>query len=134
MKVKEPKFRCGTGNAIIELAVELDLPYNDGMQDWSYEVAKPNEIEKYIRHYDKLIDEDKKFVLMEIMIQATTDQNNEYDLKKYWTELKTRLLSDKVIHEYTLYYWSCFDNEDLNDCWEITPFVRSLWQEIRNDR
>ena len=134
MRVKEPKFRFGKEKAIIELAEELGLSYNKEMQDWSYEVAEPDNIDMYIKHYDKLIDENKKFVLMEIMIQATTDQGNLNDLKKYWTKLKTRLISDNEIHESTIYYWSCFDNVSLNNCWEITPFIRNLWKEIQYDK
>ncbi|WP_299125988.1 hypothetical protein [uncultured Tenacibaculum sp.] len=130
--MEEPKFRCGTRGAITSLAKTLELPYSDLMQDWSYEVANPNDIEKYIKHYDKLTDEDQKFVLMQIMIQATTDQSNKDDLQKYWNEISTRLLFDKTIHEYTIFYWGCYEEDiDINDCWEVTPFIRNLWEVMQ---
>ena len=60
----EPTFRCGTRKAVDELSEELKLPNNLAMQDWSYEVANPNDIDKYISHYYLTTDDDKKFVLI----------------------------------------------------------------------
>ncbi len=54
----EPPFRFGTSKAIEELAAELNLPPN--MEDWSYMVSKPNDIDKYISHYLLTVDEKKK--------------------------------------------------------------------------
>ncbi|MGB4775056.1 MAG: hypothetical protein WBP45_07790 [Daejeonella sp.] len=45
MKTEEPKFKCGTKKAIKELASELNLPYDEYSQDWSYEIVKPEDIE-----------------------------------------------------------------------------------------
>jgi hypothetical protein len=30
------------------------------------------------------------------------------------------------LHLHTIWYWSCLDNEDLADCWDVTPFMREL--------
>jgi hypothetical protein len=125
--VKEPKFRCGTKEAIERLAQELKLPYGDYMQDWSYEVANPEDIEKYIDHYRLTLDEDKKFVLMEIIIQSINDQADEKDFIKYWDRIRGTLKADFAIHEYTIFYWSCFDSENIEDTWTITPSMREIW-------
>ncbi|MDN3585105.1 hypothetical protein QWY86_00380 [Pedobacter aquatilis] len=125
----ESTFRFGTRKAKEELANELNLPFENWMQDWPYEVVIPDDIEKYIEHYVKLTDEDKKFVLMEGIIQATEDQVREVQFLKYWNEIKYLLDNDFYIHEYTIYYWSCFDNENIDDCWRITPFMRQFWKE-----
>jgi predicted protein tyrosine phosphatase len=125
--VEKPNFRCGTKRAIEELADELNLTFNSDMQDWSYEVANPNDIEKYILHYNSTTDENKKFVLMEIIIQATNDQNEEADFLKYWSKIKSILQENFTLHEFTIFYWSCFDNQNLNDTWTITLFLRELW-------
>lgn len=77
MKVKEPKFRCGTDKAIKELIAKYDYQYADWMQDWPYEIAESKEIENYFQHYDKQTDEDKKFSLMETLIQVLTDIENQ---------------------------------------------------------
>ena len=38
MKVKEPKFKCGTKKAIDELVAKYNYPYADWMQDWPYKL------------------------------------------------------------------------------------------------
>ena len=64
MKIKAPKFRCGTQNATHELVVIYNYPYADWMQDWPYEIADPEKIEPYFKHYDEQTDEDKKFIII----------------------------------------------------------------------
>ncbi len=128
MKIKETKFRCGKAKAIKELVEKYNYPYNDSAQDWSYEIAKPKEIENYFRHYDEQTDEDKKFVLMQILIQALTDIENQDEFDKNWSCLKLRIIKDFDIHEYTVFYWCNFDRK-LSDCWKITPYLRKLWEE-----
>lgn len=123
--MKEPNFRCSTAKAIQELALELNLPENT--QDWEYIVGEPNDIEKYINHYYTLSNDDKKFTLMEVIIQATTDQRNIDDFKKYWAIIKPLLEDNFSIHEYSIFYWCYFGYEDINECWKITPNMRKLW-------
>lgn len=123
----EPTSRYGTRKAIDELAEELNLPFEEWMQDWPYEIASPSDIEKYIAHYEKLTDEDKKFVLMEAIIQATEEQASDELFSKYWDKVKPILEEDFAIHEYTIHYWSCFDNENLDECWKISSLMRKLW-------
>jgi hypothetical protein len=125
----EPNFRCGTRKAIDELAEELNLPNEMWMQDWPYEVVIPDDIEKYIDHYLKLTDDDKKFVLMEGIIQATEDQETEVQFLKYWNRINSLLENDFCIHEYSVYYWSCFDNENIEDCLRISDYMRQFWFE-----
>jgi hypothetical protein len=83
-------------------------------------------LKRYISHYKKVIDGDKKFVLMEIIIQATNDQPQETFLK-YWKEIQPLLQKDFEIHEYTIFYWSCFEKLDESEFWTITPWLRVLW-------
>ncbi|OXB13290.1 hypothetical protein [Flavobacterium reichenbachii] len=122
----EPEFRCGTNDAMIAVAKKLDILYDNSMQDWSYIIANSNEIEKYFTLYKNILDEDEKFVLMEIMIQAIEDQDKEELFVKYLNEVKHLLQEDFHIHESTIFYWSCFDNENIEDCWKISPFMRVL--------
>ena len=125
----EPKPRYGTKKAIEELAKELNLQHEESMQDWPYEVANPDDIEKYIAHYQLTSDEDKKFLLMEVILQATNDQNQRTDVEKYWNEIKQLLIDDFLIHEYSVFYWSCFKDKNLDNCWTITPYMRQLWAD-----
>jgi hypothetical protein len=122
----EPTSRYGTRKAIDELVEELNLPFEEWMQDWPYEIARPSDIEKYIDHYEKLTDEDKKFVLMEAIIQATEEQASDELFAKYWDRVKPILEEDFAIHEYTIHCWSCFDNQNLDECWKISSLMRKI--------
>jgi hypothetical protein len=125
--LKEPKFRCGTKEAIEQLAIELDLPYESWMQDWPYEVVNSEHFDKYLSHYLKTVDEDKKFVLMEMLIQAVNDQIDDKDFTRTWIKLEPLLTKDFKIHEYTVYYWACLDNVDISDTCTITSKMRDVW-------
>lgn len=125
----EPKFRLGTKEAIESLASELNLPYEQYMQDWAYEVANPDDIERYIKHYSSKLDKDKKFVLMEIIIQALNDQKSDKHLFQYWNIVKPIIIRDFKVHEYTVYYWSCLESNEYDDFWNITPLMREIWRQ-----
>lgn len=123
----ESTFRCGTRKAIEELSEELNIPQNSSMQDWSYTEGNPENIEKYISHYSLIKDDDKRFILMEFIIQATEDQNTEELFLKYCEIIEPILEIEFKLHEYTIHYWACFDNENLKDCWKIAPLMRRIW-------
>ena len=129
MNFTEPDFRFGSTEAIEKIALDLNLKINkDDIQDWSYIVANPIDFSKYLSLYDKILNDDEKFVLMEILIQSVEDQNTKSDFNNCWIDLKERITSDFSIHKYTIYYWCVFDNENLEDCWKITSNMRELWK------
>lgn len=128
----EPKFRCGTAKAHVELAFELNLPYDSSMQDWPIEVNVPADMHIYIAHYHKLIDDDKKFVLMEAILDAVEYQPTDQLFSKYWSVVKQILMKDFVIHEYTIHYYACFDVEMIQDCWKLTAEMRAIWADKTN--
>lgn len=125
----EPVFRCGTRKAMDELAEELNLRFEEWMQDWPYEVADPADLDKYLDHYQTLSDEDKQFVLMETIIQATNDQDTDELFELSWKKIEPLLEKDFAIHEYTIHYWACFDNDHLEDAFRIAGNMRLLWFE-----
>lgn len=130
----KPTFRCGTQKAIDALAEELNLPHNSSDQDWSYTAGNPDSIETFITHYEAINDADKKFVLMEFIIQATEEQRTDELFTTCWNKIKPLLEKDFILHEYTVYYWSCFDNGNSNPCWKISPLMRKLWEENRKQK
>ena len=128
--MEELNFRFVTNKAIEELTKGLNLEYNlNDYQDWEYIVGKPGDVEKYIDYYNSEINDDNKFALMEIIIQASEDQEKENDFLKYFTIIQKILSTNFKIHEYSIFYWSCFDNINLEDCWIISPYMRTLWEE-----
>jgi len=131
INIKEPKFRCGTSKAINELVAQYNYPYSDWMQDWPYEIADPKQIDVYFQHYKEQTDNEKKFCLMEMLIQALDDIDNESEFSKKWTLLRKIIINDFEIHEYTIFYWSCF-GLNLDDCWRISSYMQELWIEVKN--
>ena len=131
--MEQPKMRFVTQKAIEELTRNLNLEFDlEDYQDWEFIVGKSADIAKYIEYYISEIDDDNKFALMEIIIQATEEQEVENDFIKY-SEIVQRLLSENFqLHEHSIFYWSCFDINNLEDCWRITPIMRSLWNECKD--
>jgi len=125
----EPIFRCATRKAIDELAQELNLANEEWMQDWPIEVTNPYDIDRYLDHYRTLTDDDKKFVLMEGIIDATEYQTTDKLFIKNCEKVKLLLEKDFPIHAYTIYNWACFDIEDIDEWWKITPLIRKIWQD-----
>jgi len=128
MKTPHPKF---VQREIIEqLANELGLPYHENMQDWSYEVADPNDIERYLNHYESLSDNNKKKIpLMEMIIQANNDQDSQEKLITYWNRVKQLLKRDFDIHQYTIFYWLKLEPNHIAeppffDEWPLPPYLR----------
>jgi hypothetical protein len=126
MNIKEPKFRCGSNWQ--ELATLFDYKIGKYDQDWTYTIIEPQRIEDYIKAYDTSItNEDTKFSLMEMIIQSLTEQDTEAIMHLKWKKVKELLNRDFDLHEYTIYYWCCWENEDIDDCWEVTPLMRAFW-------
>ena len=125
--MKEPQVRYRTSKACLEISSVLDMPYSEFYQDWPWEVANPDDIEKYISHYVTLKDDDKKFVLMEAIIQAC-DELEPNLLEKYWPIVRDLLLSNFTVHEHSIFYWCCFQ-DDLENCFRISSNMRSVAED-----
>jgi hypothetical protein len=132
----EPKARYETRKAIDELAKDLNLPNEQWMQDWPYEIINSDDIEKYLDYYNITKDEDKKFILMKMLIQSIEEQPNEENFLHYWNMIKGLIEKDFFIHEYTVWEWCLFeevDEDNIGDAWKITPFLRELWYKMRTN-
>jgi hypothetical protein len=129
----KPTFRCGTKKAIDEIAEELNLPNDLSIQDWSYEVSNPNDIDKYISHYYLMTDDDKKFVLIEMILQALVDQSDEQQLLICWKEVNPILANDFKIHEFTIHYWKDLTDDNFDNCKTLSPLLGQLWKMKTSD-
>ncbi len=130
MTSEEPKFRCGTERAINELAKRFDYPNHKVMQDWTYEVANQKDIEKYLNYYTEA-NEDEKFCLIEMLLEALSETDDKDKFNKYWGLTRKIIIKDFHIHEYTIYYRRFIDYK-LSDCCQVTPNIRELWNEMVN--
>ncbi|MDR2972982.1 MAG: hypothetical protein LBU83_13845 [Bacteroidales bacterium] len=138
--IVEPKYRYETEEAISELRKDLNIPYDPFSQDFAYENAKSEDIEIYLGLYNKIDNEDKKFVLMQMLIASIEDQENEGKFTHYWNIVKNLIEKDFLVHEYTVWYWCLYEGQHENyygkhmeNAWRITPYMRELWHKIKNE-
>jgi len=131
----EPPFRFSTKKALDELATELKLreriPSWDAMAGHSYTPGNPKDIQQYIDYYSLLEDDDKKFTLMEIILDAIAEQPDENQFFIYWDKVKPILLDDYLIHEYTIHYWKQMTME-FSRSNIMTPQILTLISEKRS--
>ncbi|MCB2380458.1 hypothetical protein LGH70_22890 [Hymenobacter sp. BT635] len=123
-----PPQRWETTAALQQVASKLGLPYNENdeaMQDWSWEVASPDRLPDYLQLYTSSSD-DERVVLMEIMLQATTDQEEPAAFERAWHHVKELLDQNPTLHAWSVYYW-CYWGARVEDCFEVTPYLRTWW-------
>ena len=130
----EPKEPYISHEIIEKLVKDLNIPFENWMQDWPYEVVDKNDIEKYLEYYITVNDEGRKFKVMEMLIQSIEEQESEENFIHYWNIVKHLIEKDFLIHEYTIWYWCLFeeiDEDHIEDASKITPFLRNLWYKMK---
>ena len=89
--MNEPTFRFSTKKALDELEVELNLkeknPYWESMAGKSYTQGNSDDIDEYLDYYEQLLYDDKKFTLMEMILDSLADQPNEVEFNKQWKKI-----------------------------------------------
>jgi hypothetical protein len=100
------------------------------MQDWDIQLADPHRVEEFCQLYAKLIDEDEKFALMELII-ASLEENLQAKGNdgKLVERVKSLLNSDFLLHQDTIEYWCEFKEDTPEHYWMVTPTMRLAWRE-----
>ena len=135
--MNEPPFRCSIKKALDELEIELNLkeknPYWESMAGYSYTPGNPNDIQEYLDYYEQLKDDDKKFTLMEMILDSLADQPNEIEFLNFWQKAKPILIKDYLIHEFTIHYWKQmtveFERSNI-----MTPLIQNLITKMNSDK
>jgi hypothetical protein len=128
--MKEPKGRYVTGHSIVFLARELNYRFEDWMQDWEYIVADYKDINRYFELYATATNDDIRFTLMEMIIETSNKGWEVGWITEIWPGVKQMLTDNFHIHEYTVYYWCSSFSDDIEDMFNITPYMRLLWKEL----
>ena len=127
MAVPERLWRYPTRAAIDSLASRLGLANDPGMQDWAWQVADSDRIDEFIAAYEgKELTEDERFTLMETLLQSFEDASSPLESDRRWARLLELLDQNVVLHAYSICYWSLLENDNVDECWRITPFVRAI--------
>lgn len=113
---------------ICRLTKELGLVgATEYTQDWECEVANIDQLPKYITYYmTKQLNLNEKTTLMRIVLESYNDYiGMHYKKDEYGEIIKSLLESEYHIHQETIKHWSC-GNDNIEDCYAITPFVRTI--------
>ena len=104
------------------------------MQDWEYEVADPDRVEEFLEAYESgELNDDECFTLMETIIESFEELKTDLDLDARWRRILSALERRITRHIYSVYYWSCIENESEEDCWRVTPYMRQILAKYRQD-
>lgn len=131
------RWEYDTSKAIDELEVELNLrktvPHWDAVAKLSYTPSNYKDIEKYIGHYVHLSSEDKKFILVEIILGALVEQPEEILFRQHWKRVKQILFKDFKIHEFTINYWKDMNETNFENCKYLAPELKVLLEEVEEE-
>lgn len=98
---------------------------NEYTQDWEIEVADVEQLSEYIAYYNNSqLNENEKAALMRIILEAYNDYitiGNNYE-----EAIRGFLQEDYWIHEEAVKYYSDEEEEDPENWFAISPFVRSI--------
>ena len=120
-----PPQRWETAAARQQVASKLGLPYADVMQDWPWEVASSEHLDDYRQLYTSASD-DERVVLMEMLLQATTDLEEPAAFEHAWHHVRGLLDRNPALHAWSVHYWCCWGTS-AEAGFEITPHLRTWW-------
>ncbi|SFF11302.1 hypothetical protein SAMN04487969_11480 [Paenibacillus algorifonticola] len=121
--------RYVTRSAVEGLVEKMKLPApGEFTQDWEYEVADSTRIGEFLHAYENMdLNLEEKFALMIIIVESYNDAILGNKVEENMAELiKYHLIRDINIHINTIYYWAKLDEDDIENVFAITPFMREL--------
>src|SRR5262249_46288428 len=133
MSIPKHLWRWPTAAAIESLARRFGLPNSPGMQDWPWEVADGGRVDEFLRVYEGVgLSDDERVALMEIILQSFEDLGQTIGLDPRWHRTLELLDRNIDLHAYSVWYWSDLENEDADEQWLITPFLRRILDKHRD--
>lgn len=127
MSAPKHLWRFPTAKAITSLAERFGLPNADLMQDWEWEVADPLRKDEFFHAYmHGGLSDDERFTIMETIIQSFEEDDVALESNRQWERVLTAIEDNLDLHIYTVWYWSDLENENIDDIWRVTPFLREI--------
>ena len=114
----------------------LSLKEVAGMQDWDIELADPERVQEFCSVYRYQIeDEDEKFTLMTLIVASYDDYLSAHGHSSaIWNEIAELLKKDIPLHVDTLEYWAEFEGDNPEHYYEITPYIREVWNSAHKNQ
>jgi len=132
--IPPPQF-WWTDDAAEWAAAQLGLPYNDAMQDWPWEVAETNDLERYFQLYSRLEPHaaaSVRIVVLELILEAASNGTlSTAEFQAVWPRINTLLVQDADSLASTAMYWCCWQmtEQDVEDyAFRVTPYLREWWR------
>ncbi|WP_341278885.1 hypothetical protein [Paenibacillus sp. FSL H8-0537] len=111
------------------LVEKIKLPSpGEFTQDWEYEVADSTRVGEFLHAYENMnLNLEEKFALMLVIVESYNDAISGNKAEENMAELiKYHLIRDINIHINTIYYWAKLDEDDIENVFAITPFIRGI--------
>jgi hypothetical protein len=124
--------RYETRAAIDRLNRLLNLPYQNGMQDWDIELADPMRVNIFCNLYDTgRLDTEEKFALMRLIVASLDDllSAGEKGNAAIVQRVEPLLRQDFALHLHTIEYWCLQEETDPENVFAVTPLLRRVWQD-----
>jgi hypothetical protein len=129
--------RWPTSQARMALGARFNLPYDDSMQDWEWQVADPARLSEFLGAYSSgQLTDDERFSLMEVMVQCVEEISPEAPFQAAWAALEPLLATNAALHRTTVEYWARLDTNEEEEMWRVSPNMCRLymsWSEAAND-
>ena len=118
-----------TPEIVAKLASFLNLPLPGPFsQDWELEVADSTRVREFLEAYDSdSLNHDHRYMLIQTILESYRCAVDEGLARpEDWETISYYLNRDRPIHEDTIRYWAMLDEPDLENCFAITPLIRTL--------
>jgi len=132
VSVPEHLWRFPTRKAIDSLAVRFGFPNTPQMQDWEWEVADPTRIGEFLSVYmSGELDDDERFTIMETLLQSFEESRFDLSSDPRWKTVLSELERHIDLHAYSVWYWSCLEDNEAEDWFRVTPHLREILNRHR---
>ena len=102
------------------------------MQDWEYQVADSGRLDEFLAAYESgELNDDERFTLMETILQCFEDLGSSAGFDPRWDRTLEIIDENFELHAHSVWYWSALENDDPEEQWLVTPFLRRLLAKHR---
>ena len=129
----ETLMRSATKEAYLKLSKLFNLPYDDSMQDWEWEIASHINFNECLNLYLVTSSQEERHILMEILIQSVANQMDDGlypEESENWATVKSLIYANPKLHADSVYYWKQFDEN--HEWYPVAKVMQTIWLNIEN--
>lgn len=117
-----------TKDSMDKLTSLLALPATGAEQDWEVELANPTRIDEFVAAYPLAsLSSSDRFALMALILASVDEFLAEEDkLPGAWVRICEVLNKESSLHEPSVSYWCCEEEDDPDAWFHLTPHIREI--------